>query len=480
MSDIQFSYPEIPKELNKLSLRNVFKYFGPGAVLAALTIGSGETIFASRGGAVFGYAIMWSFVFGALLKAIQTYGATRYMTLTGESPVIRWSYLPGPRHWFPIMLAIIVVLCFPGWTGGLIKMLGILCVWTTGIWTYQIWGTLFILFFIAMHLKGRYSLLENVQKTVISILMVAIVIATLAARPDWAAILKGTFLPIMPDDYEPWIHVKYPEVAGRSLWVEIVVYFGAIGGGAYDYLGYVGMFNETRWGALGIGKLKQWQSHLISAGSASDGPLPLPTTREEIEKGRTWLRAPTIDVCISFIVLLIFTLGFMVCGASILHPRELIPDAFEVVQHQAKFFENIHPSLRIVYQVGIFTAFFGTIFGAFGVYPRTFHEATKLMRPWKKSLEEIRPYVVIYFSVVGGILLWTVDNPIAIVTPGAILGGVFACGLWCFAMLWTDRRFLPKPFQMGIVLFLATLIAGIVLTAFGIIGIWDYIRTIMF
>ena len=174
MNNRMMSYPDVPPELKKFKLRNLLKYFGPGAVLAALTIGSGETIFASRGGAIFGYNIMWCFVFGALLKAVQTYSATRYMTLTGENPIIRWSYLPGPRHWFPLMMAVIVVLCFPGWMGGLIKMLGILCTWITGIWSYQIWGTLFIIFFTVMHFRGRYSMLENVQKTVISILLITI------------------------------------------------------------------------------------------------------------------------------------------------------------------------------------------------------------------------------------------------------------------------------------------------------------------
>ena len=36
--------------------------FGPGAVIASLTIGSGELIFSSRGGALFGYRLLWFFL----------------------------------------------------------------------------------------------------------------------------------------------------------------------------------------------------------------------------------------------------------------------------------------------------------------------------------------------------------------------------------------------------------------------------------
>lgn len=35
------------------------KVFGPGAIMASLTIGTGELIFSSRGGALFGYRILF-------------------------------------------------------------------------------------------------------------------------------------------------------------------------------------------------------------------------------------------------------------------------------------------------------------------------------------------------------------------------------------------------------------------------------------
>ena len=38
------------------------RVFGPGAVIASLTIGTGELIFSTRGGALFGYRILFLFV----------------------------------------------------------------------------------------------------------------------------------------------------------------------------------------------------------------------------------------------------------------------------------------------------------------------------------------------------------------------------------------------------------------------------------
>ena len=48
------------------------------------------------------------------------------------------------------------------------------------------------------------------------------------------------------------------------------------------------------------------------------------------------------------------------------------------------------------------------------------------------------------------------------------------CGLWCLAMIWTDRKFLPKPYQMGGGLVSLNLIAGIGMAAIGLKAWWDY------
>ena len=45
-------YPELSDELKVRGFGAILRIFGPGAIIASVTIGSGETVFASRGGAV--------------------------------------------------------------------------------------------------------------------------------------------------------------------------------------------------------------------------------------------------------------------------------------------------------------------------------------------------------------------------------------------------------------------------------------------
>ena len=112
-------YPPLTEDLEKGVSLQTLKYFGAGAIVASVTIGSGETLFASRGGAVFGYSLLWCFFFGAVMKGIQVYSGARHMALTGEHPLTHWGAIPGPRNWVPIVIGALSMLCFPFWMAGI-------------------------------------------------------------------------------------------------------------------------------------------------------------------------------------------------------------------------------------------------------------------------------------------------------------------------------------------------------------------------
>ena len=70
----------------------MMRIFGPGAIIASVTIGSGrDGIRFARGGR-FWLCLLWCFVGSGLMKFVQVYTAARYMTLTGEHPIGSWAY----------------------------------------------------------------------------------------------------------------------------------------------------------------------------------------------------------------------------------------------------------------------------------------------------------------------------------------------------------------------------------------------------
>lgn len=474
MSD-PLRYPELSEEMKMRGLGPMLAIFGPGAIIASVTIGSGETVFASRGGAIFGYSMLWCFIAGGLLKFIQVYSAARYITLTGEHPIERWKYLPGPRGWVVWVLAIVTILCFPLWLSGLPKMLGGLVVWILGfqsgtIWADErIWGTTFVLLAIAITMVQSYGALERAQTFIVGLLLLSILTATAAARPDWIEVFLGSITPKMPV-YDSWVGRDYPDIFGRSPWLEMGTYLGAVGGGSQDYFGYIGMLREKAWGLMG--RLRQGGKTGISIAEDT----------VNIRLGKQWLRAPLIDTSVSFGCVILFTIAFAVLGSAVLRPQQIIPNGMELLSVQANFLTMLHPLLLYFYQLGVFTAFFGTILAAYELYLRTSYEC---LRPVSKrisgmSIKDLRPWVVGYCGVGGIAIMWAGGNPVAIVTPAAIFGGVLTCGIWCLLMVWTDRKYLPPQLRMSRWLVLLNIIGGLFLTGWGIRSASEFINTLSF
>lgn len=465
----RLTFPPLSRELRSNRPLDLLKLFGPGAIIASVTIGSGETLFASRGGAVFEYAIAWCFVFGLVMKGIQVYTATRYITLTGEHPMAFWAKLPGPHAWFPICFGALTLISFPFFLSSLPVMLGSLAQWILGAGSPQVWGTFFVLLAILVTFVQSYSTLERIQTVIVGVLLVGILMAAVVSDPSWLGLLEGIFVPVIPE-YAAWVQTGYPAIAARPSWVEVMTYLGVVGGGTQDYIGYVGMLREKGWGRLGA---QEADEEPVAAGEQ----VPLSENPEEVKTGLAWLKAPFTDIMVSFSAVLIFSLAFMILGATVLYRQQLIPDGFDLLSLQAQFLTQFHPMLLYVYQVGIFTAFFGTIYGAYELYTRTAYECLRPISPVfrRMPLSKVRNGVVGYTGVVGLVLIWTGWNPIALITPVSILTGVFMCGIWCFVMLWTDRRFLPTPYRMGTGLTVLNVLAGTLMFLFGLKAIFDYI-----
>lgn len=479
MADQPIVYPPLPEDLRASVSWRSLKYFGAGAIVASVTIASGETIFAARSGALFGYTLLWCFVAGALMKGVQVYSGMRHFVLTGEHPMTHWGYMPGPKNWVPLFIGALSLFCFPFWQAALPLVLGGFMNWVVGLsgtddqllLFARLWATFSIAVSVVLLWLQSYAFLERAQTVIVAVLLACVFAAVFAAQPDWIAALLGMVTPIIPT-FDPWILEKYPSIAVRPPWVEVITCVGAVGGGTYDYVGYVGLLREKAWGAIGVR-----HSPRDVAISEPIIPLAIDTSAANREIGRRWLLPAKIDTTICFLSVLVFTICFVLLGARLLHPQQLVPADKDLLVHQAQFLTDLHPMLLYVYQLGIFMAFFGTIYGAYEVYFRTAYECLMPLSSWIRALpfETFRRGMLVYCAALGLVFLWTMRDPVSIITPAALVGGVFTCGLWCLAMLWTDRTFLPRPLQMPWPLWLATLVSGIVLTSLGIKGIADYV-----
>ncbi|HEX2269110.1 MAG TPA: hypothetical protein VHH35_06230, partial [Pyrinomonadaceae bacterium] len=258
-----------------------------------------------------------------------------------------------------------------------------------------------------------------------------------------------------------WVVQQYANFSTRSPWEEVAVYLTAVGGGSYDYVGYVGMLREKRWG-----RANRENESEQSASALAQLEEKTEHAAAEVQKARLWLRAPLIDCALSFSFVVLISLLFVILGAEILHPRQLIPDSSQLLTVQESFLTLIHPSLKFLYGAAVLLTFFGTLYGAFSVYTWTVYETVRSVWPTATQfqLKSIQRWVMAYCVIGGLCLIWVDLEPVAVITLVAVFGGAPTCAAWCFAMLWTDRRFLPAPLRMGMGLRLMTILAGVAMS----------------
>ena len=442
------------------------RFFGPGAIVASLTLGSGETLFASRGGTIFGYRILWVFLLVSFMKWLLAYSGMRHMILSGGHPLYRWSLIGGPRGWFTLFMFLVVLVCQPIWASFLLGLLGTVCAWIFGVGDLYLWATACAAVAVVLLALGGYDFLEKAQMIILGVTGICIVVAMFYVGADWLAAAKGAFLP-KPLSYPDWLPEKLPQFRLRSVWVEVLVYVSAIGGSSYDYLAYTSFLRDKKWG----------RSHMGLAGRRQ-----LEETAEQLDHpARVWLRAALIDTLVSFAALAVLSCCFAMLGTIILSPLQQVPEGNNLLNYQATFLTALSPWLLPLYQIAIFLTFFGTIYGGPELLNRVFVEYLDTLPRWRGHLpvRKIRGAAIFLWLGVGLVLLWSSRfypdlGLVDIVTPAAIYTGVLTCGFYCLANPWMDRRFLPAALRMSSWLVVANVVAGVTFVAVGLKALWDY------
>lgn len=467
--------PEPPANLRgRMSLGTALTFFGPGAIIASLTIGSGETVFATRVGAVFGYAVLWTAFITLIAKGALVYASNHYITITGEHPMSRFAKIfPGPKGWFPILIGVLAIASFPTFASGLSVALGTYLQQELGLGNAQVWAVAIILLAAALAYLGGYEPLEKVQLAIVGLLIVLVLLAMFVSTPNWLGVLGG-LIPNIPE-YQPWVAEQYPDLVARPVFVELVVFLGALGGGMYDYVGYTGLLREKKWGLLGHRDIDAIDDRI--AGIGQGGRIPLSERPEDVRNARQWTHAPLGDTIMSFAALGIFTIAFVVNGVTILGEQQRIPAEDNILTYQAEFLTAISPIFRFFYPVAIIMVFFGTIYALWEVYNRTAYESIGAVseRVRRAGAARTRPWVYLYVAIAGILLVLTGLDLVALVSPSTIVGGVLAGGIYCIGLLYANRVALPPQYRLGGVARVLLIVAAIFLTLAGLVALIDYL-----
>jgi Mn2+/Fe2+ NRAMP family transporter len=482
----------VPRALVSGNPLQWLRVFGPGAIIASLTIGTGELIFSSRGGAIFGYPILFPFLLICLLKWTLAYSAARHMVISGVHPLGRWMELPvGPRGWLTILFFLLGAAFIPVWVSFHSSILGELLAGLTGTKHYlggasvHLWGAAILLAVFALAIAGGYSALEKTQLVVIAAMLAVVIMTLIWFGPNWLELLRGFVVP-QRLEYPDWL-ASHPseaarKIAGRPVWVELSTYVGVIGGAGYDYLAYTSYLRDKHWG-----NAAPPSADTSSDSQFADSSRIQPPVLDE-RSLRQWIRAPLIDCTLSFIVVLIFSAVFVAAGKLVLGPAHQVPSEGKFLEFQAQFVTHLDARLYWLYILAAFLTMAGTLYGTLEVAPTILRETMlavgknvgashnalhlrNLAIGWCTAIALLVLAVGFVYQLRAGI-----DKPpglLVILTPVNFFTNVLACGIICLLNPWMDRR-LPAPYRMPLALAALNLVGGVAFILVALRAYWEY------
>jgi manganese transport protein len=350
-SDPYLLQPEKAKDPPATVLESL-KYVGPGFILSASIVGSGELIATTLLGAEAGFVLMWFLIFSCLVKVVVQVEFGKHAISSGEPTMASLNTLPGPRLgranwsiWTWLMLMIVKMLQVGGIVGGVVlaaaeflPQLGVLP--GKAFAAYAVAATVALLVY-----QGYYSLIEKASLIMIG----AFTLFTLASL----LALQGTEMAI----------------TGSELWTGIVP---SIPTDTTLLLIAIGAFGITGVGGDEIMAYNYW---LIEKGYASHtGPREDSDDWERRAKG--WIRIMTIDACLAMVAYTFMTVMFYLLGAAVLHRQGLVPKGDELIRILGNMYtDSLGPWARWFYLLGAIIVLYSTLLAALAAWTRMFTDA---------------------------------------------------------------------------------------------------------
>ena len=411
------------------TLLECLRYVGPGFILSASIVGSGELIATTITGAKAGFVLMWFIIFSCIVKVVVQLEFGKHAICTAEPTMRSLNHLPGPKVsgaswaiwvWLALMLA--KLLQVGGIVGGVVLAAQQLLPFLDepvlrAVSTFAIAASVSLLVF-----RGSYSLIEKACLVMIA----SFTLFTLASLIS----LQSTEMSISSADLLSGIIPNLPE--NTAILVAAIAAFGITGVGGDEIMAY-----------------NYW---LIEKGYARYvGPRDDSDAWQRRAQG--WIRVMVFDAILSMVAYTAMTVMFYLLGAAILHRQGLVPEGNELINVLSNLYTaSLGNWARVVFLFGAVVVLYSTLLAALAAWTRMFSDAFSRLGMYRfEDLKARR------FSI--GILAWIIpalwaalflyfEAPAAMViigglaTVGILLIVVFAALLFRYQQL--DKRLKPN------------------------------------
>jgi Mn2+/Fe2+ NRAMP family transporter len=425
-SDLEDLYA-LPKHARReppTSLGGIILQLGPGLILAASIVGTGELINTTGLGAKAGFSLLWLILLSCVIKVFVQVELGRYAIALGKTTLAAFDTLPGPRLgtswicwlWLLMMLTTqaqiaamegtvgqAAHMAFPRASVAMADAAGVLVpAWGSFLADRQeyVWAGITTLAAIVLLLSGGYRRLEKVT----TVLVAAVTLFTVAS----VVILQWTRFRISLPDLEQGLSLSFPAAALTLAFSA----FGITGVGASELVAYPYWCIEKGYARF--------------AGSRAED-------EGWARRARGWIRVMQIDAWFSMVVFTVATVAFYLLGAAVLHPQGLDPKGSEMIPTLSQMYiqplvgtplESLRSLTRVGFLLGAWAVLFKTLYVATAANSRLtadFLHLVGVLTDTGPALRErvVRLFCIIYPSV-ALLLYYAVREPQGLIKAGGI------------------------------------------------------------
>jgi len=350
------------------TLRGLLRHLGPGFIITATIVGSGELIVTPKLGASVGFTLLWFIILGCALKVFVQIQLARTAVATGRTTLEALDTMPGPRArvswvlwlWLAMYLSLIVQVS--GIVGGIAGVFAELGVGGgPRAWALPVGISCAVLL-----ASGRYQAVERGATWMVALFTISAIVSV--------AVLQGTDYRISGAELWSGLRFDLPD----SFTVAFAA-FGVIGVGASELIYYPYWCLE-----------KGYARHI----GADDGSTAWHA------RALGWLRVMKVDAGVSLVLYTGITVAFYLLGAAVLHRSGLEVTNADMIHVLSQMFRaSFGEGALLVFLVGAFFALYSTYFGATAANARLGADALALFGVVRYADDRARLRMVRHLSV---------------------------------------------------------------------------------
>lgn len=374
------------------TFRGILAQLGPGFIITATIVGSGELIVTPKLGASVGFTLLWFIILGCAVKIFVQIELARVAIVTGQTTLEALDRLPGPRWrvswivWLWLLMYLSTLLQIGGIVGGIAAVFA-----EAGLGGgSRVWALPVGLSCALLLAGGRYSTVERGSIVMVAAFSVATVISVLALAWTPDRILAG--------DIAAGLAFRLPEDPGIAF-----AAFGVIGVGASELIYYPYWCLEKGY-ASRIGRLEPTAAWRARAAG--------------------WMRVMTADAWLSLAIYTSITAAFYLLGAAVLASRGLDVTNVDLIPVLSQMYrQQFGEWSTAVFLIGAFFVLYSTYFVATASNARLAADVLSLLRIVRYPDAERRRRAVRIASVALALLAaaafisWS--QPVTLVLVGA-------------------------------------------------------------